>query len=82
MSLFQPGDQAKAVVAQAVRQLPQSVRTWMKAAALEVEIKAKKKVFRKGSFFVGVVSSFSFIFITTRNRRPCTEEALLLMWHL
>jgi len=48
---FQPGDQAKAVVAQAVRQLPQSVRVWMKAAALEVEIKAKKKVFRKGTSF-------------------------------
>ena len=47
---FQPGDQAKAVVAQAVRQLPQSVRIWMKAAALEAETKAKKKVFRKGSF--------------------------------
>jgi pre-mRNA-processing factor 6 len=42
-----PGDQAKAVVAQAVRQLPQSVRIWMKAASLEVEMKAKKKVFRK-----------------------------------
>ena len=36
-------------MAQAVRQLPQSVRTWMKAATLESEMKAKKKVFRKGT---------------------------------
>ncbi|KAL5013263.1 hypothetical protein ScPMuIL_007533 [Solemya velum] len=42
-----PGDQAKAIVAQAVRQLPQSVRIWSKAAELETELKAKKKVYRK-----------------------------------
>lgn len=42
-----PGDQAKAVVAQAVRHLPQSVRIWIKAAHLEVELKAQKRVFRK-----------------------------------
>jgi hypothetical protein len=50
----QPGDQARAVVAQAVRQLPQSVRIWMKAASLESEIKAKKKVFRKGGVLLAV----------------------------
>ena len=44
----QPGDQAKAVVTQAVRHLPQSVRVWIKAATLEDELKAKKRVFRKG----------------------------------
>ena len=43
----QPGDQAKAVVAQAVKQLPTSVRVWIKAANLETELKAKKRVFRK-----------------------------------
>ncbi|GFO02968.1 pre-mRNA-processing factor 6 [Plakobranchus ocellatus] len=43
----QPGDQARAVVAQAVRQLPQSVRIWSKAADLETELKTKKRVFRK-----------------------------------
>ncbi|XP_053382294.1 pre-mRNA-processing factor 6-like [Mercenaria mercenaria] len=42
-----PGDQAKAVVAQAVRQLPQSVRIWSKAAEIETELKAKKRVYRK-----------------------------------
>ena len=46
--LQQPGDQAKAVVTQAVRHLPGSVRIWIKAADLETELKAKKKVFRKG----------------------------------
>ncbi|WAR16561.1 PRP6-like protein [Mya arenaria] len=45
--LEEPGDQAKAVVAQAVRQLPQSVRIWSKASDLETELKAKKRVFRK-----------------------------------
>lgn len=45
---FQPGDQAKAVIAQAVRHLPTAVRVWIKAADLEMEIKAKKRVFRKG----------------------------------
>jgi len=45
---LQPGDQAKAVVTQAVRHLAGSVRIWIKAADLEIELKAKKKVFRKG----------------------------------
>lgn len=35
------------MVTQAVRHLPQSVRIWIKAASLEDELKAKKKVFRK-----------------------------------
>ncbi|XP_064652796.1 pre-mRNA-processing factor 6-like [Lineus longissimus] len=42
-----PGDQAKAVVTQAVRQIPHSVRIWIKAADLEMELKPKKRVFRK-----------------------------------
>ena len=45
---LQPGDQAKAVIAQAVRQIPQSVRVWIKASELEIELKAKKRVYRKG----------------------------------
>ncbi|XP_070533546.1 pre-mRNA-processing factor 6-like [Ptychodera flava] len=44
---LQPGDTAKAVVAQAARQLPQSVRIWIRAADLENETKAKKRVLRK-----------------------------------
>lgn len=44
---FQPGDTAKAVIAQAVRQLPNSVRLWIRAADLELEMKAKRRVFRK-----------------------------------
>jgi len=65
--LFQPGDQAKAVVAQAVRQLPQSVRIWMKAAALEAETKAKKKVFRKGSLSSLFFNTTSIDSHTIRN---------------
>uniref|UniRef100_T1JXH8 Pre-mRNA-processing factor 6 n=1 Tax=Tetranychus urticae TaxID=32264 RepID=T1JXH8_TETUR len=45
---LQPPDLARALITKAVRQLPQSVRIWIKAADLEVELKAKKKVFRKG----------------------------------
>ena len=44
---LQPADQAKAVVAQAVRQLPHSVKIWIKAASIEIELRAKKRVFRK-----------------------------------
>lgn len=39
------------IVAQAVRNTPQSVRLWIKAAELEEDIKAKKRVFRKGDRF-------------------------------
>ncbi|CAH8673989.1 unnamed protein product [Schistosoma rodhaini] len=42
-----PSEQAKSVVAQAIRHLPQSVRLWVKAADLETEHKAKKVVFKK-----------------------------------
>lgn len=45
---MQPGDTAKAVVAQAVRHLPQSVRIYIRAAELETDIRAKKRVLRKG----------------------------------
>jgi pre-mRNA-processing factor 6 len=44
----QPPETCKAVAAQAVRQLPQSVRLWIKAAELETEIIAQKRVYRKG----------------------------------
>ena len=38
---------AKSVVAQAVAEIPNAVRVWIKAADLESEQKAKKRVFRK-----------------------------------
>ncbi|XP_044067679.1 pre-mRNA-processing factor 6 [Siniperca chuatsi] len=44
---LQPGDTAKAVVAQAVRHLPQSVRIYIRAAELETDVRAKKRVLRK-----------------------------------
>lgn len=37
----------KGIVAQAVRAIPTSVRLWIKAAELEQDIKAKRRVFRK-----------------------------------
>jgi len=44
---LQVGELTKAVVAQAIKQLPLSVRLWIKAADLEEEIVAQKRVFRK-----------------------------------
>lgn len=44
---LQPEDTAKAVIAQAARQLPSSVRIWIKAADIETEVKTKRRVFRK-----------------------------------
>lgn len=42
-----PPDVAKGVVAHAVKNLPNSVKIWIKAADLEQEAKSKKRVFRK-----------------------------------
>ncbi|VDO63696.1 unnamed protein product [Haemonchus placei] len=42
-----PPETAKAIVANAVRSMPHSVRLWMKTAEIETDLKAKKKVFRK-----------------------------------
>jgi len=36
------------VLAKAVQHLPQSVKIWLKAADLETDVKAKKRVLRKG----------------------------------
>jgi len=44
---LQPPEVSKSIIAQAVRHLPTSVRIWAKAADLELEVKAKKKVYRK-----------------------------------
>ncbi|CAH1719286.1 unnamed protein product [Chironomus riparius] len=44
---LQPPETAKGVIAQAVRHIPSSVRIWIKAADLEIETKAKRRVFRK-----------------------------------
>ena len=44
---LQPLDIGKAVVSEAVKRLPQSVKLWIKAAELETELKCKKRVLRK-----------------------------------
>ncbi|KAM3965652.1 pre-mRNA processing factor 6 [Aphomia sociella] len=44
---LQPRDTARAVIAHAARNLPHSVRIWVKAADLEQETKAKRRVYRK-----------------------------------
>eukprot|EP00128_Syssomonas_multiformis_P011821 Colp12_sorted_trinity150504_noHs@5512 len=42
-----PPDQGKAILTQAIRNIPTSVKLWLKAANLETEVKAKKRVLRK-----------------------------------
>ncbi|XP_035659533.1 pre-mRNA-processing factor 6-like [Branchiostoma floridae] len=44
---LQPTDIGRAVVTQAVRQISGSVRLWIKAAEIEEEMRAKKRIFRK-----------------------------------
>lgn len=44
---LQPPELGKGIIAQAVRHIPTSVRIWAKAADLEMEVKPKKKVYRK-----------------------------------
>lgn len=56
---LQPGDTAKAVVAQAVRHLPQSVRIYIRAAELETDVRAKKRVLRRGKHFPSTRISFT-----------------------
>lgn len=41
-------DDAKVILANAVQHVPQSVKIWLTAAELEHELKAKKRVLRKG----------------------------------
>nr|XP_002128772.2 pre-mRNA-processing factor 6 [Ciona intestinalis] len=44
---LQPSDVSKAVCASAIVQLPLSVKIWIRAASLETDDKAKKRVYRK-----------------------------------
>ncbi|XP_065063649.1 pre-mRNA-processing factor 6-like isoform X2 [Rhopilema esculentum] len=44
---LQPPETAKSIVTQAIKELPQSVRLWIKAADLEQEVPAQKRVYRK-----------------------------------
>ncbi|KAF6200949.1 hypothetical protein GE061_005396 [Apolygus lucorum] len=44
---LQPPDTGRGVIAQAVRFIPTSVRIWIRAADLETETKAKRRVYRK-----------------------------------
>lgn len=50
ISFVQTNENAKIILANAVRELPQSVRIWMAAVDLEREVKGKKNVLRKGVF--------------------------------
>jgi pre-mRNA-processing factor 6 len=46
--IFQNNDDAKVILANAVQHVGQSVKIWMGAADLEHDVKAKKRVLRKG----------------------------------
>lgn len=45
-------ENAKVILANAVQELPQSVRIWMRAVELEAEVKAKKRVLRKALEYI------------------------------
>lgn len=47
--LVQNNDDAKVILANAVQHVGQSVKIWMAAADLEHDVKAKKRVLRKGA---------------------------------
>lgn len=53
-----PPQQAKAILAQAVAHIPQSVQIWLRACDLETEDKAKKRVLRKGSSTIDTRACF------------------------
>jgi hypothetical protein len=55
-------ENAKVVIAQAVKQIPNSVKLWMYAASLETEVKAKKRVLRKGTKRKLFLPVFAFLF--------------------
>jgi len=46
----QSNDDAKIILANAVQHVGQSVKIWMAASDLEHDVKAKKRVLRKGTF--------------------------------
>lgn len=72
---LQPGDTAKAVVAQAVRHLPQSVRIYIRAAELETDVRAKKRVLRRGKHHHFCIAHFCCIceLIQRKVLHPCKE---------
>ncbi|TPX70333.1 hypothetical protein SpCBS45565_g01731 [Spizellomyces sp. 'palustris'] len=45
-------ENAKVILAQAIRHVPQSVKVWMKACDLETDAKAKKRVLRRALEFI------------------------------
>ena len=47
------------ILANAIQHVGQSVKIWMAAADLEVDVKAKKRVLRKGNAYL-CASIFSF----------------------
>ena len=55
----QTPENAKVILANAVQELPQSVRIWMRAVELETDVKAKKRVLRKGASTSSCPSSSS-----------------------
>jgi len=51
-------DNGRIILANAVRHLPQSVKIWLHAVKLETDIKAQKKVLRRGKY----LSIFNYFF--------------------
>ena len=63
LSYLQTAEHAKAIVAQAISHVPQSVKVWLKAVDLEMETSAKRRVLRKGE-------SVAFAKLATTHPHP------------
>jgi pre-mRNA-processing factor 6 len=53
----QSNDDAKVILANAIQHVGQSVKIWMAAADLEADVKAKKRVLRKGNASLSLCAS-------------------------
>ena len=67
----QTNENAKVILANAIQELPQSVRIWMRAVELENDVKAKKRVLRKGKISLLRCSKHCTLLMS----HPCTQPS-------
>jgi hypothetical protein len=71
--MYQTPENAKVILAKAVQHIPQSVKIWLKAAELETDVKAKKRVLRKGKLILSLVDKVDLIERGTISARVYTQ---------
>ena len=67
---MQNRDDAKIILANAVQHVGQSVKIWLAAADLEQDVKAKRRVLRKGELYHYLSASFAFTFDVALENIP------------